>query len=269
MPAAISHRRLLVGSALVAYGVVFACFLVFEVPGLGLGHFFYVPVAMIALATGPVLGAVAGVLAAALYMLGVLLNPHIPSTEVLTLSTIIRLVTYTACGALIGWFAQDNRRLLERLQMLVERDALTGLPNTRAFEAAIQRRLETGGSFALLIGDLDRLREAHDVRGHLEGNDLLRRLADMLGRSLGPADEFARVGDDEFAVLATVAGSSDAARLCARLESTLAQRGLGMRFGWAVHPEEGRNALSLYRAADERLYARTLLASQAVAAQSA
>ena len=91
----------------------------------------------------------------------------------------------------------------------------------------------------------------------------------MLGRSLGPADEFARVGDDEFAVLATVAGSSDAARLCARLESTLAQRGLGMRFGWAVHPEEGRNALSLYRAADERLYARTLLASQAVAAQSA
>jgi GGDEF domain-containing protein len=87
----------------------------------------------------------------------------------------------------------------------------------------------------------------------------------MLGRALGPEDEVARVGGDEFAVLATVPGSGEAPRLCARLESTLAQHGLGIRFGWAVHPDEGRNALSLYRAADERLYARKLLSTHATA----
>jgi Na+-driven multidrug efflux pump len=50
--AAISHRRLLVLVALALFGVVFVNFVLFEVPGLGLGHFFYVPVALLALAEG-------------------------------------------------------------------------------------------------------------------------------------------------------------------------------------------------------------------------
>jgi hypothetical protein len=58
--------------------------------------------------------------------------PRIASSDVLTPSTVFRGVTYTATGALIGWFAQDNRTLVEQLRVLAERDFLTGLPNTRA-----------------------------------------------------------------------------------------------------------------------------------------
>jgi len=257
---------MLVIAALANYAIVFACFLAFERPGLGLGHFYYVPVALLALASGPMVGAAGGVAAAGFFALGVYINPAIPPSEVLTLSTAIRLVTFTAIGALIGWFADDNRKLVGQLRILAERDALTGLPNTRAFESAIHRRLEEGASFALLIGDLDRLRNLNERRGQLEGDDLLRRLADMLGRSLAPGDELARVGGDEFAVLAAIGGGgSEAARLCGRLETALAQQGLRIRFGWAVHPDEGRNALSLYRAADERLYARKLLSTESFA----
>jgi hypothetical protein len=60
-------------------------------------------------------------------------------------------------------------------------------------------------------------------------------------------------------VLAALASGGDAARLAALLEQTLAGRGIATRFGWAVYPHEGDNALALYRAADERLYARKLV----------
>jgi diguanylate cyclase (GGDEF)-like protein len=258
MPAATSHRRALVALGAALLAIVFVAFAVVGVPGPGIGHFVYVPVALIALATGPVLGGAAGVGAAALYALGVLLNPDVPPDEALSLGTTIRLVTYSGTGALIGWFARDNRRLLAELQILAERDSLTGLPNTRAFEAAIHRRLEAGEPFALLVGDMCPLkREEEDLGAH--GSDVLLELATMLGRSLRPSDELARVGDTEFAILACVASSADASRLVTQLERTLAGQGLAITFGWSMHPHEGQNALALYRAADERLYARKMI----------
>jgi diguanylate cyclase (GGDEF)-like protein len=264
VPAAIAHRRLLVWASFAAYAVVFAVFVFLEKPGLGTGHFFYLPVALMALATGPWTGGVAGALAAALFALGIFLNPHYEPAEIVTISTLIRLAMFSFSGALIGWFVHENRALVEQLTILAERDAVTGLPNTRAFETAIERRLEGGSCFALLIGDLDEVRSSSDDPG--SEADVLRRLADMLGRSLSPEDEIARVGGNEFAVLASATSSGEAARLCARLEATLAQQGLTLHFGWALHPDEGRNALSLYRAADERLYARKLLATRPLAA---
>jgi diguanylate cyclase (GGDEF)-like protein len=171
----------------------------------------------------------------------------------------MRLVTFAGIGALIGWFASHNRVLVHELAVLAERDALTGLPNTRAFEAAIARRFEQGRPFALLLGDMDRLKEINDAEGHAEGNDALRRLAGMLGSALRPEDELARVGGDEFAVLTSLSAGQEAARLCGRLEAHLADQGTSMTFGWALFPSEGENALSLYRAADERLYARKLV----------
>src|SRR5438105_6635376 len=52
VPAAAIQRRLLVVISIALYGAVFTSFVLFEVPGLGLGHFFYIPVALLALATG-------------------------------------------------------------------------------------------------------------------------------------------------------------------------------------------------------------------------
>jgi diguanylate cyclase (GGDEF)-like protein len=261
MPAASSYRRLLVATAIGMFAIVFVAFLLFERPGLGIGHFFYLPVALLALATGARVGAIGGCVAVALYAAAVLANPEIPPAELLTVSAAIRLIIFAGSGALLGWFASSNRALVERLQILAERDHLTGLPNTRAFEAAIARRFESGRPFALLLGDMDGLRDMNDQLGETQGNDALRRLGGMLANALEPADELARVGGDEFAVLASLGSTHEAARLAGRLEKILAGNGLGITFGWAVHPQDGLNALSLYRAADERLYARKYIRS--------
>jgi diguanylate cyclase (GGDEF)-like protein len=257
--AALRHRQLLVSSAVAAYAVIFAAIIVFEVPGLGIPHFFYLPVAALALTGGVGRGIMAGLIASALFTLSVALNPIVPTaTQILSLTTPIRLVTYTAMGALIGWFAAHDRDLLGRLQILAERDFLTGLPNTRAFESAIARRFELGKPFTLLLGDMDGLKRINDTKGHAGGNDALRRLAEMLGSSLRPEDEVARVGGDEFAVI-TAAVGEEAVVVASQREGVLAAQDVAITFGWARYPVDGENALSLYRAADERLYARKLV----------
>jgi diguanylate cyclase (GGDEF)-like protein len=261
MTAATTHRRLLLVLAMGVFALVFVTFLLFENPGLGIGHFYYLPVALIALSTGPRIGALAGCVATALYAAGVLLNPDIPSAELLTVSAGIRLIIFAGSGAILGWFASSNQALVERLQILAERDHLTGLPNTRAFEAAIARRFESGRPFAILLGDMDGLKEMNDRHGEDQGDEALRRLGAMLANALDTSDELARVGGDEFAVLAALGSTQEAARLATRLETVLAGTGLSITFGWAVHPQDGLNALSLYRAADERLYARKYIRS--------
>jgi diguanylate cyclase (GGDEF)-like protein len=245
-------RRLFVTAAAAIYVAVFVCFLLFEHPGLGIGHFYYLAIALIALALGPAWGAGAGGLAAALYATGVLFNSAVPSSEIVTVAMPIRLVNYVAIGALLGWFAAHYREANEELQVLAQRDLVTGLPNTRAFELAIDRRLSAREPFALLVGDLDAL--------HGEDRDqALRRVSDSLAGALGPEADVARVGGEEFAVLTPCASVEQAAQLASWLERSLIESGSLVTFGWSAFPREGENALTLYRAADERLYARRVL----------
>jgi len=259
MPAA--SRNLLLACAGLLFALTFAAFLVYERPGLGFGHFYYLGIALAAMAVGPRLGVAAGLLATGLYAGGVLLNPHIQSGEVLRVGTLTRAVTYVTIGGLIGWFAGRNRKMLAELQVLAERDSLTGLPNTRAFEAAINRRLEAGRDFVLMLADMDALKDFNRDEGFTAGNDALRRLADQLASSFGPDDDVARVGSDEFAILASVQGDGSAARSAQRLERMLAVGRTKATLGWAAFPQEGDNALALYRAASERLYARKVMRS--------
>jgi diguanylate cyclase (GGDEF)-like protein len=258
---------MLLTAAAVLYPLIFATFLLVEKPGLGLGHFYYIPIALIALANGPVWGASAGLGATGLYTLGIVINPRLPTYDVLTASSTIRLVTYTMIGMLVGWFAHNHRVLVDRLRVAAERDFLTGLLNTRAFDAALSMRLEREKPFGLVLGDMDNLKEVNDTEGHAVGNDVLRRAGEILSRELEEQDELARVGGDEFAVITSLPGTDAVRALCGRLTAALAAEGMSMSFGWAVCPRDGDSSLLLYRAADERLYAQKLIRSRLTAAE--
>ncbi|MFL5981192.1 MAG: GGDEF domain-containing protein [Gaiellaceae bacterium] len=259
MPAAAIQRRLIFATAIACYAIVFACFVLFEVPGLGLGHFFYIPVALLALACGTQIGFLGGALAAALYALAIIITPRLPTGDVLTAATAIRFTTFSLCGILVGWFANEHRRHLEQLRDLAERDFLTGILNTRVFDEALARRCAAGGPFVLLLGDMDNLKLVNDTHGHVAGNTELRRLADALGRAIQPDDELARVGGDEFAIL-TDGCVGDAEQRCTRLRDRLATEDLHITFGWAALPDDGVAPLELFRKADDRLYAAKLIA---------
>jgi len=258
---------MLLTASAVLYPLIFATFLLVEKPGLGLGHFYYIPIALIALANGPVWGASAGLAATGFYTLGIVINPRLPTYDVLTASSTIRLVTYTMIGMLVGWFAHNHRVLVDRLRVAAERDFLTGLLNTRAFDAALSARLEREKPFGLVLGDMDNLKEVNDTEGHAVGNDVLRRAGEILSRELEEHDQLARVGGDEFAVITSLPGTDAVRALCGRLTAALAAEGMSMSFGWAVCPRDGDSSLLLYRAADERLYAQKLIRSRFTAAE--
>jgi GGDEF domain-containing protein len=243
-------RHALLGSAAGSAVAIYGVFLLYERPGLGIGHFYYLSILLAALATGPWLGALAGTGATALYATGVVLNPAISSSEVLSASTAIRFVTYVAVGAVTGYFAKRSRDVTAELKVLAERDAVTGLPNTRAFERAIGERLARQKPFVLLVGGL----ETHGAPA--EATTLVNTVAERLIHALKPEDDVARIGHEEFAVLSP---AEDARRLASHLQRSLGGGGVAITFGWATFPQDGDNALSLYRAADERLYARRVI----------
>jgi len=260
MPAALPGRRLLFGAAILVYSVVFAAVLAFDRAGLGISRLFFVAVVLVALASGPVAGAGGGLLAAVLYVIAVLGSNDLPDGALLTLSMAIRLVTYVGVGWLIGFFAAQQRALTDHLRLLADRDQFTGLPTSRPFEAELTQRLEAAIPFALLLADVD------DLGERVETDEPLRRLPEVLGQCLHPSDAIARVGRDEFAIIAACRSSEEAGSLAASIEAAFAAHGLDVTFGWTVSPYEGRNGLALYRAANERLYARRIIRTPRAAA---
>lgn len=254
MLAAISHRTLLVGASGVSFALATAAHALFGTDGLETSHLFYLPIALAALAGSRLAGAASALVAIALYCVGLVLNPRLGAHDIVTISTLIRSLGYISSGLLIGWFASSNRRLVERMRELAESDYLTGLQNVRAFEEELARRCGGLRRFAVLIGDLDGLKETNDRHGHAEGNRLLSRVAEALSGAVSPDDLVARIGGDEFGLLVGVACEEEASALAAWLERELLRHSTDVSFGWAFHPDEGLTPTELFRRADERLY---------------
>lgn len=107
----------------------------------------------------------------------------------------------------------------ERLRYRTFHDALTGLPNRalcldRIARAIERARRRSNYVYALIFLDIDRFKLVNDSLGHLAGDDLLRRVAERLGREVRQLDTVARVGGDEFAVLLEeIAAPADALRI--------------------------------------------------------
>jgi diguanylate cyclase (GGDEF)-like protein len=96
---------------------------------------------------------------------------------------------------------------IERHQRVIEHerraytDALTGLPNRAAFDAALAGlRCEVPGSWGLFVIDLDNLKIVNDTFGHHAGDCLLKIASERIGRAVVP-DRLFRIGGDEFAVI--------------------------------------------------------------------
>ena len=99
----------------------------------------------------------------------------------------------------------DDRRRTDELVHLLEHDATTGLLNRHAAlertAAAIRRASAAGGHVAVLLIDVDRLRDVNDALGHDIGDRLLVSTAKRLTTAVRPDDVVARLGGDEFLVL--------------------------------------------------------------------
>lgn len=119
----------------------------------------------------------------------------------------------------------------EQLEHQSLTDALTGVANRRAFDAAVRRIFadadRTGEAVTVMMLDIDRFKSINDAHGHKGGDDALVALADVLTATCRPVDTIARVGGDEFACVLPNSSLEDAKLLCARVHTTLADRVAG------------------------------------------
>jgi diguanylate cyclase (GGDEF)-like protein len=158
---------------------------------------------------------------------------------------------------------------------IAHRDPLTGVANRRRFDAVLKseiaarsrprggRRKGDESPLALLILDLDDFKTINDNHGHPVGDAILCQVAERAQSILRSSDTLARIGGDEFAIVAPGV-HGDAVRNLA--ESVCHAVGTNYSdattpapstsIGWAVFPEDGDDFEALLRAADERMLSR-------------
>lgn len=108
-----------------------------------------------------------------------------------------------------------------QLAHLAMHDALTGLPNRRAFEEALEeaiaRSRRAGDNDALCFIDLDRFKQVNDSAGHAAGDALLRKLAVQINREVRASDTLYRIGGDEFVLVLRACSRDEARRVAQKL----------------------------------------------------
>ena len=120
--------------------------------------------------------------------------------------------------------ALENARLYKEIQKLAIMDELTGLYNRRGFfTLAVQhiRLAQRVKGLLLIFTDIDGMKEINDTLGHGQGDQALIDAAGVLKQTYRSADIIARVGGDEFAILAMTTGKSDTGSLPGRLQEQL------------------------------------------------
>src|SRR5581483_5559026 len=143
-------------------------------------------------------------------------------------------------------------------------DPLTGLSNRSGLADAVHAKRAHGEQvFALLFLDLDGFKTVNDTYGHAGGDRLLKMVAERLRHLLRASDVAARIGGDEFVVLATAAAQEDALELGRRLISAVTASydlgegisvNIGVSAGIAMAPEHGNDLTDLLAVADAALY---------------
>ncbi len=156
----------------------------------------------------------------------------------------------------------DRVRAEEKVSHMARHDALTGLPNRavlrQTMEAAIAG-LEQGGAFAVLFIDLDHFKAVNETLGFPAGDQVLREVADRMSNCLRRTETAARLGADEFAVMASgLQRPEDAAEAARRVSEAVSapyaidgqEVVIGTCIGIVMAPADGTAVDALLRKAD-------------------
>ena len=155
------------------------------------------------------------------------------------------------------------RQQNEELERLSASDSLTGLSNRRILTQRLSEELlraqRQSHSFTVLMLDVDHFKKYNDAHGHPAGDEVLRKVANILRNCTRAGDCTARYGGEEFAVLLSGKGGDTALQLAERIRARVAaEEFVGGKVtisgGIAEFPAHGHTAEAVISSADEALY---------------
>ncbi|MBP6654674.1 MAG: EAL domain-containing protein [Propionivibrio sp.] len=171
--------------------------------------------------------------------------------------------------SMIGTFqdVSDRKRSEERLTVLANFDALTGLPNRALFQdrlaQALARAARGHAQVGLLFIDLDQFKAVNDRLGHAFGDELLKQVSRRLSQAVREVDTVARMGGDEFTIiLEGIPTAETAAMVAGKVLQTLAppifigaqELYVTASIGVAVYPTDAEQGDDLLSHADTAMY---------------
>ena len=170
----------------------------------------------------------------------------------------------------------ERKKTEEEIKFLAYHDALTGLPNRKAFYTRLEdnilqsqgqaghKRRRSLGKWALVFMDLDRFKNINDTLGHEIGDALLRIVAERLRHSVRKTDFVFRLGGDEFTlILNALHDATDTVKIAQKIRAAVAHPCLihehsiyiTISLGISLYPDDGSDVESLVKKADMAMYA--------------
>ena len=162
--------------------------------------------------------------------------------------------------------AIENALKYQQAETSATTDYLTDLPNARSLFLQLDRELarckRDNSSLTVMVCDMDGFKQINDRFGHLEGNRVLRLFAQVLKETCREYDYVARMGGDEFVIIAPGLVTDAAKKKADQLRELARQVGqeicqediLSLSVGRAVYAEDGMDAEELLAEADRRMY---------------
>jgi diguanylate cyclase (GGDEF)-like protein/putative nucleotidyltransferase with HDIG domain len=162
--------------------------------------------------------------------------------------------------------AIDNALKYQQAESSATTDYLTDLPNARSLFLQLDREVarckRDNSTLTVMVCDMDGFKQINDRFGHLEGNRVLRLFAEVLRGTCREYDYVARMGGDEFVVIAPGLAADAATKKANQLRDLARQVGqeicrediLSVSVGRAVYPDDGMDAEDLLAEADRRMY---------------
>ncbi|MBV8475110.1 MAG: diguanylate cyclase [Acidobacteria bacterium] len=162
--------------------------------------------------------------------------------------------------------AIENALKYQQAESSSTTDYLTGLPNARSLFLQLDRELSrckrTQSRLTVMVCDMDGFKQVNDRFGHLEGNRVLKLFAQSLKESCRDYDYVARMGGDEFVLIAPGLNPEAARSKMLVLREMARKAGfevcrediLSLSVGQAIYPENGLDAEQLLAEADRRMY---------------